>query len=228
MTITIHRYPLAHQADLSEAAEAIFNEAKYTKDARIEDAPNEVDCLTMVHYIFKESLGVALDLTYIGSMPGQLHALGWDVKVISIQELESGDVIFATSSKRAAFITHTAIYVKGIGGLDSGFLHVSQTRGHAEVIHPHNFLRHYSQILTAEFELRHIDPRDMGQLELIGKPFRKEPPSEPVSLPMHLPSRTPTPPPTAIANSQRPHSGTQTKVSTPFTRTPSCHRTSFG
>ncbi len=74
----------------------------------MEEAPGRTDCLTAIHYIFREHIDLFVD--WIGNMPRSL-AKGSDWKVYEIDqtELEPGDLIFLQHKRSCRTVTHIAV-----------------------------------------------------------------------------------------------------------------------
>ena len=126
----------------------------YEKMAPIESAPNQADCLTSIHYIFRKAIGVHVPLTLVGDMPRRLLSLGeWKFCKVDQKEAHCGDLLFAKRITDSKLIAHAALILD-----PNRIFHCRKDRG-AVVETFEEFHSVFEQKLTYE-QIRYIDPRN--------------------------------------------------------------------
>ncbi len=124
-----------------------------------EAAPEITDCLTSIHYIFKQALKVDIPLTFVGDMPRRLLTLDqWEFCEIDPKEACCGDLVFAKRIREEKLIAHVALLL----GPDEVF-HCKRDGGPI-VESFEKFCSLFEQKLTLD-QLRYIDPRNREMRE---------------------------------------------------------------
>lgn len=140
--------------------------APLEKGAYKDSPPYEVDCLTLIYFMFYKN-DIDIPLTFIGNMPDQLNKLAdWNVHEIQLSDLKDGDVVFTRKkSEHEALITHTAIFIGGM------FLHTTKYFKNAVLQTPKGLFNFYEQP-RHDIALRYIDDRDTEARKLAKGKFR--------------------------------------------------------
>lgn len=135
---------------------AITNNTIYRKPSKIEDAPKYTDCLTLIHYLFKQSINVDIPLTWIGNMPRSLMSSNhWDFLHVDSSRLLYGDIIFVKDKNKSKLLSHVAF------SLGKGHVfHCSPELKTARAEPIKDFFKSYEQRLNSNQVLLYIDPRD--------------------------------------------------------------------
>lgn len=146
----------AHAEGFKAAAAKLAGKTIYRAHPANEDAPQITDCLTAVHYLFKETLKTDIPLTWIGDMPRQLASFGeWRVLSIERKDAQLGDLIFTKNKIRPKLLSHVGM----IFGPDRVF-HCCRNLKTARIEFDEDFFSVYEQHLSLDKALRYIDPRN--------------------------------------------------------------------
>lgn len=127
--------------------------AKYKRCANTEEAPFRADCLTSIHYLFKDHAELSLD--WIGNMPRHLSKKhSWQVLQVSPHELKAGDLLFLKYRKSSRLVTHVAMAL----GPDEIF-HCSREKKGAAIEKIEEVFARYVQPNDLNAMLSYVDPR---------------------------------------------------------------------
>lgn len=144
-----------------QTASELTGKTTYQRTCKREEAPKVTDCLTSLHYLFKQ-VKVEIPVTYIGDMPRELlkKAACHPIRVKSSQ-IKCGDIIFCRSKTRPKLVSHVAVALD----VDKIF-HCNFDLGTAVVQSQEDFFSRYMQELNFRQMARYIDPRN--------KPLREQ------------------------------------------------------
>jgi hypothetical protein len=154
--IFVIRYggPLDHQR-MRELMDSLVQNTAYVRGARLEAAPLNTDCLTIVHYLFKQ-MKIAFPVNFIGDMPRRLvtyrYSL-WKPMCIPLEAVRTGDLFFVTNKKRA--ISHLGVFLDPERVFDC-----NKFVGTAVIHSYENFCNCYQQRLGMIEALTYVDPRN--------------------------------------------------------------------
>jgi len=169
MSFTVCRYNEADTHDFTEATLAVMRSSEYKQKASLESAPESVDCLTLVHYLFEKTMGVRIPLTHIGNMVGQLNACKeWSVLEIPPEAFQNGDLLFTEKVdqegvekfNRTAFITHVGIFLQLSPIAPKRILHTTKLFKRPVFHTVDAFRKFYQQTLSTDQAILYIDHRD--------------------------------------------------------------------
>ena len=89
--VFVFRYSQVDSSAILAVAASLVRKTRYCKEARRELAPDYTDCITAIHYIFKQAM-IDIPLTYIGDMPRELSLYGeWRQLVIPREDVQCGE-----------------------------------------------------------------------------------------------------------------------------------------
>lgn len=133
--------------------QTLCQNARYKRCAKAEKAPFKADCLTSIHYLFRNKVDILID--WIGNMPRYLsQQRTWRYLQIPVQELKCGDLLFLKHKKSSRLITHVAMAL----GPDEIF-HCSQDKKGALIEKISEVFSRYAQPIDVEAMLSYVDPR---------------------------------------------------------------------
>ncbi|NNM44050.1 MAG: C40 family peptidase [Chlamydiae bacterium] len=142
--------------DVENIVSKLILETTYRRKPSLEEAPLVTDCLTSIHYIFKNALGIEIPLTFIGDMPRHLLSFGeWQALCIERERAQVGDLLFVKNKKREKWLSHVGLIL----GIDRIF-HCSKEIGTARVESDQSFFSMYEQRLTLLEMACYIDVRN--------------------------------------------------------------------
>lgn len=188
MSFIVCRHNEAASCDFTAATLEVMSNSKYKQKAPLESAPDHVDCLTLVHFLFAQSMKTRIPLTHIGNMVGQLNACKeWRVLEIAPEELQNGDLLFAEKVEeegaqkftQTAYITHVGIFLQLSPHAPKRILHTTKMFKRP-VFHTFDvFRKFYKQTLDTKQAIHHIDHRDSdrrrkGQFDIRMRAFFRQ------------------------------------------------------
>ncbi len=133
--------------------------ARYKRHTKVEKAPFKADCLTSIHYLFRNKVDIMID--WIGNMPRYLsQQRTWKCLQIPVQELKSGDLLFLKHKKSSRLITHVAMVL----GPDEIF-HCSQDKNGALIEKISEVFSRYAQPIDVKAMLSYVDPRTSREVQ---------------------------------------------------------------
>lgn len=125
----------------------------YKRQSLLEEAPAYADCVTSIHYLFLEAIGMNIPVSLIGNMPRLLNEYDWSLRVIDKTEMQPGDLIFLKHREYERLISHVALAVN-----NTDVFHCKKEIGSVVQSVDHLF-ETYEQTIFYE-QLRYIDYRD--------------------------------------------------------------------
>lgn len=133
-----------------------MGKTSYRRPALREQAPLVTDCLTSIHYVFKQALSIDIPLTFIGDMPRQLLSFGeWRALKIEMRNVQCGDILFVRNKRNEKLLSHIALIIE----VDKVF-HCSPSSGTAVIESRNEFFSLYEQKLNFKEMICYIDPRN--------------------------------------------------------------------
>ncbi len=141
---------------LRSIASELQEKTAYLRTAPKELAPEQTDCLTSIHYIFKKALAADFPVTFIGDMPRTLSSLaGWEFTVLkSKEEIRAGDLYFVGKVEKTRLISHVALFLS-----QDELFHCTQDHSRAIVEDFATFQTTYEQKVRKQ-QIRYIDFRN--------------------------------------------------------------------
>ncbi|MBX3720001.1 MAG: C40 family peptidase [Parachlamydiales bacterium] len=141
---------------LAAAISTLEGKTSYRRPAPLEEAPLVTDCLTSIHYLFKNALQIDIPLTYIGDMPRRLLSYGeWRAMKIDLKDARCGDLLFVKNRGREKLVSHVAMVLE-----TDRIFHCCLAAGTAVVQSETEFFSLYEQRLDFVKMIRYIDPRN--------------------------------------------------------------------
>ena len=133
-----------------------MGKTSYRRPALREQAPLVTDCLTSIHYVFKQALHIDIPLTFIGDMPRQLLSFGeWRALQVEMNDVRCGDILFVRNKRNEKLLSHIALIIE----VDKVF-HCCPSSGTAVIESRNEFFSLYEQKLNFKEMICYIDPRN--------------------------------------------------------------------
>ncbi len=139
--------------ELIKDCQILCQTAEYQRCAKREEAPFRADCLTSIHYLFKNHVELSLD--WIGNMPRYLSKeRRWQVLQIFPDELKPGDLLFLKHRKSSRLVTHVAMALS-----TEEIFHCSPKKKGASIEKIDEVFTRYVQPSDINAILSYVDPR---------------------------------------------------------------------
>jgi hypothetical protein len=148
------------QDTLSKECEEL-KKTRYQRAPRLEDAPDLTDCLTAIWHLVRNVFNIEFEVERIGNVPRHLvEKWKWEVKVVSLEDLISGDLIFLKGKDKERLITHVGIVIA-----KSSIFHSSREREGGFIEELPEMFKRYDPVEAPEVLLEYVDPREARVLK---------------------------------------------------------------